>query len=110
MSKAITCINCGFDGEIEVRGLYKNISLNVFKYLGRNHLSGHRHYQCPACGIVLLVDPALIKTSEPLFARKPKHSPMAPCANLDLHDRGYLGAPLRHPSFSPPEFSTRAPH
>ncbi len=105
MSRAITCINCGFDGEIGQRGLHKRVSSDIFKYLGRNHISGHRHYQCPACSIVLLVDPALIKGSEALFARKPKHSTPT-CANLDS---GFLSTPLAKPSFSLREFSVGVP-
>ena len=57
----ITCINCGINGEIEVSGLKGDISsTRIFRYLGHNPLSGHMHYQCPACSIVLLIEPQKI--------------------------------------------------
>src|SRR3989304_4198178 len=60
----ITCINCGINGEIEVSGLKGDISsTRIFRYLGHNPLSGHMHYQCPACSIVLLVEPQQILMS-----------------------------------------------
>lgn len=71
MSRAITCINCGIDGELKARGKKDDLSPKEFNYLGKNPLSGHRHYQCPSCQIVLLVDPAKIRAKEPIFLRKP---------------------------------------
>jgi hypothetical protein len=71
MMKAITCLYCGAEGVTGTHGLQESKSRNIFKHLGRNHVSGHLHFQCPACGIVLLVEPALIRTNEPIFAKDP---------------------------------------
>ncbi len=61
---AITCMNCGTNGEIEISGTQgDNLRANIFRYLGHNPLSGHMHYQCPACSIVLLVEPQNILMS-----------------------------------------------
>lgn len=73
MTKEITCLYCGVEGVIRTPGLHDDTSSNIFKYLGRNHVSGHRHYQCPICKTVLLVDPALIRANDPIFAREPIH-------------------------------------
>jgi DNA-directed RNA polymerase subunit RPC12/RpoP len=57
-TRNISCTYCGVKGEIEVFDLNEGIPLSkIFKYLGNNPFSGHMHYQCPACGIVLLVNP-----------------------------------------------------
>ena len=56
---AITCINCGSEGVMNVSGPHDN-SPKRFKRIGRNHVSGHLHYQCPVCKMVLLVEPRLI--------------------------------------------------
>ncbi len=78
MTKAITCLYCGIDGVIETHGSRNDKSLNTFTYLGRNHVSGHLHFQCPACGIVLLVAPALIRAHAPIFAKEPMSYPEVP--------------------------------
>lgn len=60
-TKRMTCLHCGFEGEMEVQGLDSDVSaLMVFRYLGDNPVSGHMHYQCPACDIVHLVDPTSV--------------------------------------------------
>jgi len=57
----IHCQNCGIEGEIEVQGLNSDKpSALIFRHLGHNPFSGHLHYQCPACDIVLLVDPMTV--------------------------------------------------
>jgi DNA-directed RNA polymerase subunit RPC12/RpoP len=57
-TKDITCTYCGQSGEIEVSGLNRGTPLSkIFRHLGHNPFSGDMHYQCPACGIVLLVSP-----------------------------------------------------
>ncbi len=60
-NRTMSCLNCGVQGEIEVPGLNTGKrSLKIFRHLGHNPFSNHRHYQCPACQIVLLVDPASV--------------------------------------------------
>lgn len=60
-TRDITCSNCEMVGEIEVHGFNNTIpSSNIFRHRGHNPLSGNMYYQCPACGIVLLVDPMAI--------------------------------------------------
>lgn len=57
-TRDITCLHCGNTGEIEVYGqLPSDGPTKLFRHLGHNPFSGHLHYQCPACKIVLLVDP-----------------------------------------------------
>ncbi len=52
------CIQCDFEGVLEVLGAqYELPASRLFRYLGHDPSSGHVHYQCPACNIVLLVDP-----------------------------------------------------
>lgn len=64
---AITCIYCGAEGVLNMHGLENENSLKVFKRVGRNHVSGHLHYQCPVCKIILLVDPVLVGKSDHIF-------------------------------------------
>ena len=55
------CQRCGIEGEIEVQGLNSDKSpALIFRHIGHNPLSGHLHYQCPVCEIVMLVDPMTI--------------------------------------------------
>ncbi len=57
-TQAIVCLNCGKAGEIEVKGLNDGGSPSgIFRHQGHNPFSGHMHFQCPACGITLLIDP-----------------------------------------------------
>jgi len=57
-NRAIICLSCGHEGEIEVPGGHSDASPSlIFRHRGHNPISGHMHYQCPACEIVLLVDP-----------------------------------------------------
>jgi len=58
-SKEIQCTYCGLNGEMETRNCKSHIHdrKNVFKHIGHNPYSGHLHYQCPSCKIVLLVPP-----------------------------------------------------
>ncbi|HLA28654.1 MAG TPA: hypothetical protein VJZ49_12250 [Syntrophales bacterium] len=71
MTRTMICLRCGIEGEIEVQGMNsgKTSSL-IFKHLGHNPFSGHLHYQCPACEVVLLVDPMTVL--EGLISRYPK--------------------------------------
>ncbi len=75
---AITCIYCGVEGVLNVRGLENENSLKVFKRVGRNHVSGHLHYQCPVCKIVLLVDPVLVGKSDHIFKHEVAEYPLIP--------------------------------
>lgn len=64
MGMNIICRRCGIQGQIEGSGLNRDAPLpNVFKHMGHNPYSGDLHYQCPACGMVLLVDPVAILDS-----------------------------------------------
>ena len=58
ISNEIQCTFCGLKGELgwpEAEGEPR--AEKVFRHLGHNPFSGHLHYQCPSCAIVLLVDP-----------------------------------------------------
>ncbi|MBI4632578.1 MAG: hypothetical protein HY742_01615 [Deltaproteobacteria bacterium] len=87
-TRAIACTNCGIKGEIEVRGLSSGVSpAKMFRHLGHNPFSGHMHYQCPACEIVLLVDPMAI---------------LADDGTIILHSRGkQKTAGMRHTAGAP---------
>lgn len=63
----ITCIYCGVKGILKMHGSDNDKSLKIFKQVGRNHFSGQLHYQCPACKIVLLVDPVLVRENKHIF-------------------------------------------
>ena len=57
----IACMNCGIDGEVESYRLLDNAAPErIFRHLGHNPFSGQMHYQCPACKVILLVDPMTI--------------------------------------------------
>lgn len=61
MTKTIVCQHCGIKGEIELPGMNGDTpSSPIFRHLGHNPFSGHLHYQCPVCEIVLLVDPLTV--------------------------------------------------
>ena len=69
MTRVINCLNCGRCGEIEVRGLTdKTPKLCLFRYLGHNPLSGDMHFSCPACDLVLLVDPLAVLGDDAISA------------------------------------------
>lgn len=54
----IQCAYCGLKGKIEDYGLRStNRDARIFKHRGHNPFSGHLHYQCPSCSIILLVLP-----------------------------------------------------
>lgn len=64
-TRTIACMNCGMEGEIEMQGLNSTVSpAKIFRHLGHNPFSGHMHYQCPACEIVLLVDPMVVLSDD----------------------------------------------
>ncbi len=68
LAKTLICINCGHEGEIEVPGSSSDVPPSkIFRHLGHNPFSGHMHYQCPACDIVLLIDPLSILGGRPSF-------------------------------------------
>lgn len=55
------CSHCDFRGIMEIPGAPLEAPVStVFRRLGRNPYSGHLHYQCPACDIVHLVEPARV--------------------------------------------------
>jgi hypothetical protein len=58
ISAEIQCTYCGWKGMTGRKNQKSDGSDELtFKRLGRNPLSGHFHYQCPACSVVLLVPP-----------------------------------------------------
>lgn len=76
MSTVINCLNCGNEGVIKKTGGHKNGKReNVFKKLGHNPFSGHLHYQCPACKMVLLIEASLLHTPFPFFVGNTKSFP-----------------------------------
>ena len=56
-SSDIQCAYCGLTGEKEDFEQPNKRDANIFKYRGWNPFSGHLHYQCPSCAIILLVMP-----------------------------------------------------
>lgn len=57
-TRNIACLNCGCVGMLNVRhGNDVAQEDRTFKHLGHNPHSGDLHYQCPACKVILLVDP-----------------------------------------------------
>ncbi len=93
----ITCINCGVEGVLKVHGLQDSDALRVFRRLGRNHVSGHLHYQCPSCKMVLLVDPVLVREDAHIFQKKsPDYPLLLPDATNNLPSICCL-----HSSFTP---------
>ena len=57
-TRNVTCQNCGCAGMLGVHQQSDFALKNhLFKHLGHNPYSGDLHYQCPACKIMLLVDP-----------------------------------------------------
>jgi hypothetical protein len=61
MTRTMICQRCGIEGEIEMQGINSdNPAVRLFRHLGHNPFSGRMHYQCPACKIVLFVDPMTV--------------------------------------------------
>ncbi|NPU85016.1 MAG: hypothetical protein HPY65_11060 [Syntrophaceae bacterium] len=86
-TREIVCMNCGEAGRIEVPGCDKGtMPSSLFRYLGHNPLSGHMHYQCPACGIVLLVEPMAVLTTGGLLQGCPRPSGHPPQERSILED------------------------
>jgi len=58
ISAEIQCTYCGLKGEIGGFNREPHDGhVKIFKHLGHNPFSGHLHYQCPSCSVVLLVPP-----------------------------------------------------
>ncbi len=57
MKADIQCTYCGHQGRLGKRRTGGKQDGKTFKLIGGNPVSGHLHYQCPACAIVLLVPP-----------------------------------------------------
>ncbi|MEW6332925.1 MAG: hypothetical protein AB1558_01500 [Thermodesulfobacteriota bacterium] len=59
------CLYCGHRAAPEIRGAKDSMApYGSFKQVGHNPYSGDLHYQCPACEIVLLVDPIAVLTEK----------------------------------------------
>jgi hypothetical protein len=66
-TRFIHCNYCGQNGEIEICDLEAGVpESKVFKYFGHNPFSGHMHFQCPTCEIILLVHPMAVLGEKPL--------------------------------------------
>ena len=60
ITRDITCLQCGHNGLMDIHDENDVASDGrLFMHLGHNPFSGNLHYQCPACGILLLVEPML---------------------------------------------------
>lgn len=61
ITRDIICLHCGHKGVMDIHNENDVAAADgrLFMHLGHNPSSGDLHYQCPACGIVLLVDPML---------------------------------------------------
>ncbi len=70
ITRDITCLNCGRNGLMDIHNETDGVAEGrLFRHLGHNPFSGDLHYQCPACGIVLLVDPLLALGETPVKGR-----------------------------------------
>jgi len=60
ITRDIICMHCGHKGMMDIHDDKDDgADGRLFIHLGHNIFSGDLHYQCPACGIVLLVEPML---------------------------------------------------
>jgi hypothetical protein len=70
ITRDITCLYCGKKGLMGIHNEDEgDTDGRLFRYLGHNPFSADMHYQCPACGIVLLVDPMLALGEKPIEGR-----------------------------------------
>lgn len=57
-TRDIACMNCGQVGMLDVHYVNDVVPKDrLFKHFGHDPYSGDLYYQCPACEIMLLVDP-----------------------------------------------------
>ena len=67
ITRDITCLQCGHNGLMDIHDEEGDVANDLlFLNLGHNPFSGDLHYHCPACGIVLLVDPMLALGEKPI--------------------------------------------
>ena len=67
ITRDITCLHCGKSGLMDIHNEGEDVADNrLFRHLGHDPFTGDLHYQCPACGIVLLVDPMLALGEKPV--------------------------------------------
>ncbi len=67
ITRDITCLKCGHNGVMDIHDYEDDVADGrLFLSLGHNPFSGDLHYQCPACDIVLLVDPMLALGEKPI--------------------------------------------
>jgi hypothetical protein len=87
ITREIVCMYCGKAGRIEVPGLDEGESSStLFRHLGHNPVSGHMHYQCPSCRIVLLVEPMAILSVGGLLKGRPRLADPSPEERTILED------------------------
>lgn len=66
ITRDITCLHCGQRGLMDIHDEKGDADGRLFRHLGHDVFSGNLHYQCPACGIILLVDPMLALGERPI--------------------------------------------
>jgi len=67
ITRNITCLHCGQNGLMDRHNSDEgDADGRLFRHLGHNPFTGDLHYRCPACGIVLLVDPMLALGERPI--------------------------------------------
>jgi len=68
ITKDITCRHCGHSGQMGIQDEREDRSGGcLFRYLGHDIFPGNLHYECPACGISLLVNPLLALGERPIM-------------------------------------------
>jgi hypothetical protein len=79
-SSDIQCAYCGLKGKMEDSEFQlNNRDVRIFKHRGHNPYSGHLHYQCPSCSIILLVLPMDVPDGKSLreaFRQAAKNDPV----------------------------------
>lgn len=67
ITRDITCLHCDHKGLMDIHDEREDVADDrLFVNLGHNPFSGDLHFRCPACGIVLLVDPMLALGKRPI--------------------------------------------
>ena len=70
ITRDITCLHCGKNGLMDIHDEGdNNADGRLFRHLGHDPFIGDLHYQCPDCGIVLIVDPMLALGEKPVQGR-----------------------------------------
>jgi len=96
-TREIVCMYCGKAGKVEVPGREEDLDSSLlFRFLGHNPFSGHMHFRCPACSIVLLVEPMAMLSVGGLLKGSPDRSRWDADERSVLNDLSKGVAWLRH--------------